>query len=120
MKKEEKEKRVIAVATKLTEEEAEKVRELARAKGITTSELLRRAVLNLPIPEKASPERLAKRNEVFRRYLYEINRIGTNLNQVAKRCNQYREVDVLVLERIIEIERTLKELVEKIYEELSE
>jgi len=115
-----KEKRVIAVATKLTEEEAGRVKRLARAKGMTTSELLRRAVLNLDIPERISPERLAKRNEVFRRYLYEINRIGTNLNQVAKRCNQYREVDVLVLERIIEIERVLKELVEKIYEELSE
>ena len=62
----------------------------------------------------------SKKNEVFRRYLSELNKIGNNLNQVARHCNQYREVDVLVLEKIVEIERKLTELISKLYQELAE
>ena len=42
-----------------------------------------------------------------------------NLNQIARYCNQYREVDAKVLEKVIEMERELKELLERIYEELT-
>ena len=100
-------------------EEAEKLELIAKAKGITISELIRSAVLKLPIPERISLEKLAKRDKNFKRFLYEINRVGVNLNQIARYCNQYREVDAKVLEKVIEMERELKELLERIYEELT-
>ena len=114
------EKRTVTIATKLTEKEAERVKQIAQAKGLTASELLRRSVLNLPIPERISPERLKKKNEVIRRLVYEINKLGINLNQVARHCNRYREVDALVLEEIIAIERKLTELLETAYRSLTD
>jgi transcriptional regulator with XRE-family HTH domain len=114
------EKRTVTIATKLTEKEAERVKQIAQAKGLTASELLRRSVLNLPIPERISPERLKKRNEAVRRLAYEANKLGTNLNQIAKYCNKHREVDALVLEKIIAIERKLTELLETAYRSLTD
>ena len=105
---------------RFTPEEAEKIEQIAMAKGLTISELIRRSVLKLPIPERMSPERLARKNEVFRAYLSELNKIGSNINQVARYCNKYREIDSFVLERLIEIERQLGELLERLYSELTE
>jgi len=105
---------------RFSKEEAEKLELLAQGKGITVSELIRRAVLNLPIPERISSERLAKKSEIFRRYLAEINKIGTNINQIARYCNQYREVDVLVLEKLTELEGELSQLLDKLYSELTD
>jgi len=99
-------------------EEAERLERIAQAKGITLSDFIRRSVLGYKIPERMSPERLARRSKIFRKYLGEVNKIGANINQIARYCNQYREVDVLVLERLVEVERELKELLNRIYLEL--
>jgi len=112
--------KTVRKTVRFSPEEAEKLELIAKAKGITVSELIRNSVLGIPIPERISPERLIKRNRLFGSLLYEINKIGVNLNQITKHCNQYREVDILVLEKVVETERVLKELVEKIYEEFSE
>ena len=113
-------KRTCTLATKVSPEEAEKIKQIAEAKGLTISELIRRSVLGLPIPERMSPEKLVKKNEVFRKYLGEVNKIGVNINQVARYCNQYREVDALVLECLVSIERRLTELLDKLYSELTD
>ncbi len=118
---EKKEKKLTVRKTiRFSPEEVERLTLIAQAKGITLSDLIRRSVLGLEIPERISPERLARKNEIFRKYLAEINKIGSNLNQIARYCNQYREVDILVLERLVEIERELKELLNRLYKELSE
>ncbi len=112
-------KKIVALATKVSEEEAEKIKQIAEAKGITVSDLIRRSVLKLPIPERMSPEKLRKKNEAIRQLTYEVNKLGVNLNQIAKHCNKYREVDALVLEKIIEIETKLTELLEIAYRSLT-
>lgn len=104
---------------RFTPEEVKKLETIAEAKGITLSDLIRRSVLNYKIPERISPERLARKSEIFRKYLSEINRIGVNLNQIARHCNRYREVDALVLEELLKIEKTLTELLNRLYEELT-
>lgn len=119
MKEKEKAKRKVVIATKLTEEEARKVREIAEAKGITVSDFVRSRLLDLPIPDRISPEKLAKRLEEFRKLLYEVNKIGVNINQIARYCNKYREVDCEVLAQLIEIRRELKALVQTAYEGLT-
>jgi len=111
--------RSVKKTVRFTPEEAERIKQIAEAKGLTVSELIRRSVLGLPIPERMSPKRLAKRNEIFRKYLTEVNRIGVNINQIARYCNKYREVDTLVLERLVEIERELGELLEELYFEMT-
>lgn len=45
---------------------------------------------------------------IEREYLYELNRIGNNLNQIAKRVNSDDRKSVLV--ELVEIERALKDL----------
>jgi len=46
--------------------------------------------------------------------LYEINRIGNNLNQIAKHCNIKKSVDKLVLKELVDIEKKLNELMEQL------
>jgi DNA-binding LacI/PurR family transcriptional regulator len=113
-------KRKTTLATKVSEEEAEKIKQIAEAKGITVSDLIRRSVLNLSIPERISPEKLKKKNKAIRQLAYEVNKLGINLNQIAKYCNKHREVDALVLEEIIAIERKLTELLETAYRSLTD
>lgn len=51
----------------------------AKQCGLTKSAYLRRLILNKPV--KARPP------EVIRELYVEINRIGTNVNQIARACN---------------------------------
>ena len=104
---------------RFTEDEAKRLEAIARAKGIPVAELIRKKVLDLPVPDRISPKKLAKRLEEFRKLLYEVNKIGVNLNQIARHCNKYREVDCEVLVQLIEIKRELKALVQTAYEELT-
>jgi hypothetical protein len=41
--------------------------------------------------------------------LREIQRIGANLNQIAKYCNTHKSIDITVLQRLFEIERYLND-----------
>jgi len=112
-------KLTIRKTVRFTPEEVEKLTLIAEAKGITLSDLIRRSVLGYKIPERISPERLTRKSEIFRKYLAELNKIGVNINQIARYCNQYREVDALVLEKLLEIEEELKELLNRLYGELT-
>jgi len=111
--------RTFRKTVRFTEDEVKHLEIIAEAKGIPVSELIRKKVLDLPIPDRISPEKLAKRLEEFRKLLYEVNKIGVNLNQIARYCNKYREVDCEVLAQLIEIKRELKALVQTAYEELT-
>ena len=98
------------LATKVTLEESERLKAAAKSKGITVSELIRRSALGIPIPEHASIERLAKRNKTLHSYLSEVNKIGSNVNQIARYCNQNRRVDLEVLVKLNGIEKALVNL----------
>jgi len=111
--------RTFRKTVRFTEDEVKRLEAIAKAKGIPVSELIRKKVLDLPIPDRISPEKLAKRLKEFRKLLYEVNKIGVNLNQIARYCNKYREVDCEVLAQLIEIKRELKTLVRTAYEELT-
>jgi ferritin len=108
------------ISAKVTPEEREKIKAIAEAKGLTISEFVRKKLLDIEIPERISPERLAKKNEIFRKYLAEVNKIGSNINQIARYCNKHREVDAIVLERLIEIEESLKGLLNCLYGEIAD
>lgn len=87
------------LTVRLSEDEYLKVKEKAEAEGVTMADVVRRAVLRL------KPRRIP---EECRRLRGELGRIGNNINQIARRVNKNREVDLLVLEELKKIEAQLR------------
>lgn len=86
---------------RLTQDEHEQLSKLADENDLTLSEYIRRSAL----------KRKTKITTEFEKALYfEINRIGNNLNQIAKYVNTNKKLDKFVLKSLVSIERELKEL----------
>ena len=100
--------RNVRKTVRFTEEEMRFVESEAEKRGLTVSEYIRMAAL------KKRPlgfyEQLV-RSEEFRKFLYELNRIGVNINQIARYCNTFKEVDAMVLQELISIEERLEEVI---------
>jgi len=77
------ERRSAVVPLRLTEAEHNYVREQASAAGISVSEYLRRRSLSLPV--QPTPSR------VDASLISEINRIGNNVNQLARATHTDRD-----------------------------
>ncbi len=63
----------------MNEKEAQALKEKAKQCGLTKSVFLRQLILNKPV--KARPP------EAIHDLYVEINRIGININQIARACN---------------------------------
>ena len=102
------EKRSVILATKLTQQEADEIRKRAEREGITISDYLRAVALNKQIRSK-------KRDcKELSRVAYELNKIGTNINQIARYVNASREIDIKVLEKLSNVEDRLTEILKEI------
>jgi predicted transcriptional regulator len=88
------------ISAKVDDELYEKVKKVADENNITISTLLKQAFQNSTIKDVS----------VEREILFQIHKIGINLNQIAKRCNAKKTVDRLTLEALSRIENELKEL----------
>jgi len=95
------------ITVRLTSEELELFREKAKKKNMTISDLVRTSVLSEKHARRKSFE-----CEYVKKIYYELNKIGTNINQIAKRCNTQREIDLAVLEELAEIEDYLSLIAE--------
>jgi type II secretory pathway component PulF len=86
MKKEKRkrEKRETEIKIRLTAKEREEIRELAREEGLTVSEYIRKRALQRQAEEQA-------KLEMERQLVYQVRRIGINLNQMAKSLNILRK-----------------------------
>ena len=69
---------------RVTVAERERVEEKAAAAGMTVTQYIRRAVLKTRIAPK--------RGSTDQALLVELNRVGTNLNQIARRVNAGRNL----------------------------
>lgn len=67
--------------------------------GLSKSDLIKRLVVDGIVTDSSASR--AQEREL----IYHLNRIGNNLNQIAKYCNSKKLVDKLVLDQLIEIER---------------
>lgn len=83
-KKQPHEKRSALVQARLTAAEKIYVEEQAEAAGLSTAAYVRRRILGLPVRAKAS--------RVDASLLTELNRIGVNINQLARAANTGREL----------------------------
>lgn len=107
-------KREKRITLRLTEDEYNLLTQLASERGITVSELVRRKLFRQRLPQP-SPLKLLSKVKECKRLSYELNRIGNNLNQVARMVNKRKGIDLLTLEALLRIERELGLLAYKVF-----
>jgi len=93
------------ITIRLTDDEYLLLKQQSNNLDITLSEYIRKKILG-------NRERIT--NKCTKELLYEINRIGNNLNQIARHCNINKSVDKLVLKELVDIEKKLNELMEQL------
>jgi hypothetical protein len=82
---------------RFTEIEWQEIEEQIKKSEITFTEFARSAILRKKIKLPIEKE-----------LIYELNKIGNNLNQIAKAVNQ-RDDKIQILTELVEIERALKD-----------
>ena len=88
------------ITVRLSDDFINKLKAEAKKNDLTLSDMVR-----VKLTEK---NKINKRNN--QQLVYEINRLGKNLNQIAKHCNSKKVLDKLVLEQLIIIEKQLQGL----------
>ena len=83
---------------RISPEEKVTLQQKASFAGISSAEFLRRCIIT---------RRVFVRNKQLN---YEVNRIGVNLNQISRHCNQGGTIDIAILRQLIEIESLLRKL----------
>lgn len=89
------------ISFRADEEFAQYLDDRCRQTGLSKSDLIKRLVVD-GIVTDSSANRAQERE-----LIYHLNRIGNNLNQIAKVCNSKKEIDKQVLSTLAEIERVL-------------
>lgn len=81
--------KVKKITLRLSKEEHEVLKKLVQKEGLTINDFLRTKILNF------RPKRRVKENcEEKKRLLYEIHKIGVNLNQIARLTNWLLKADI--------------------------
>ncbi len=88
------------ISAKVDDELYETAKRVAEANGLTVSKMLKQAFTSATIKDTSSEQKL----------LQELNRIGNNLNQIARYVNTKKVLDRQVLASLARIESDLKEL----------
>jgi len=109
-----KQKRERRITLRLTKEEYELLNQLARERGFTVSELCRKRIFGRRLPQPTPLKLLGKIKEC-KHLAYELNKIGNNLNQIARKVNSQKGIDLLVLESLLRIEKKLERLAHKVF-----
>ena len=91
------------VTIRFTDDEYNQLKSKADELDISLSTYIRKKTLG-------NREKLSTKCD--KELLYKINRIGNNLNQIAKHCNTTKTIDKLVLQSLVEIEKKLNDLVQ--------
>ena len=92
-------------------EDFQKLELLAEEAELTKAEYIRKHLGDFSIPKTRVPRgKIIPQQKVDPMLLYEVAKIGNNLNQIAKHCNQKKKVDIEVLTNLVALEKNLKEL----------
>lgn len=86
----------------------EKIAIKAETLEITKAELIRQQ-LNFDFDKKREPRQKRVHKTTDPKLLYHLNKIGNNLNQIAKHLNEGNSFDLQVLIELSHIEQSLKE-----------
>lgn len=93
-----KKNRTEIIKARLSKEEKEMAIKRAKAEGVSLSTYIRKAILG---------ERITSKTDI--QMVFELKKIGTNLNQLAKHINTL-PVDEYIIESITSIDNYIKEL----------
>lgn len=104
MKSEEKRKRMIQKKIRLTEEEARFISTKVLESGMTNFNSFARIMLIMGEVKILNFEELKELRQA-------INRIGVNVNQIAKKVNEDDQVSLNELSQILELQKYLKDTV---------
>ena len=96
------------VKVNLDENVHQQFKEFCDAGNITMAEYFRKSI-NTKIDDVREPLKTRVYKVVNPELLYHLNKIGNNLNQVARHLNEGNTLDLQVLAELINIEKTLKE-----------
>jgi len=92
--------RNILKTLRFTSDENKKINDLLILHNIKFSDYARSKILNLKIKTNIEID-----------YIYQIKKIGTNINQIAKKINQNNSSEKIeLLEKLLDIENQLKKL----------
>jgi hypothetical protein len=89
----------IKKSVRLSISENQKLTEMLKSNNLTFSEFARAKILNQKIKSKITNE-----------LIYEVSKIGNNLNQISKFVNTKKSLDINILEKLIEIEKHLERI----------
>jgi len=98
------------IATKVDDVFYNEIKKIADDNNITISKLLKEALKKITNNDIKNIKTIKTKIETNKRIVYELNRIGLNLNQIAKYANSKKVLDKLVLEELIQIEKYLQGL----------
>jgi hypothetical protein len=99
------------VKINLKPEEYDRIEAAAEEDGVTKAEWIRRRIgAEIDEEDRRSRRSSVETKAADPRLLYELNRIGNNLNQIATRSNANKAVDREVLTALLRIETEVKEL----------
>ncbi|MFS9028186.1 plasmid mobilization relaxosome protein MobC [Streptococcus cristatus] len=104
MKSEEKRKRMIQKKIRLTEEEARFISSKVSESGMSNFNSFARIMLIMGEVKILNFEELRELRK-------EINRIGVNVNQIAKKVNEDDQASLTELSQILELQKNLKDTV---------
>jgi len=80
-------------------------------RNITMSEFIRKSV-NSKIKNPPAPKQKKVYKVADPKLLFELNKIGTNLNQIAKKLNSNENIgNTVIIQKLVEIEKKLNELI---------
>ena len=90
------------ISLRLTESEFEQIKSEAEENGYSKSDFIRSILFK--------KNRCIKNKKNTKKILFELNRIGNNLNQIAKYVNTFKTIDNFVKFSIDEILKELKKI----------
>lgn len=90
------------IKTNIPEEDYKKIQEKAKAAGMKLSGYLKSVLMENNLMTKPKKFKQADPN-----LLYELNRLGNNLNQIAKKVNINKEIDFSIFEKLENIEKEI-------------
>lgn len=91
------------ITIRIPNELYEKLKQQSDETGYTLSEIIRKKL------QKGNREEIPNK-KLTQEFIYELNRIGNNINQITKHCNTNKAIDRLA---VIELAK-IKELLEKL------
>ena len=97
------------VKVNLKEDTHQRLKKYCDSREITMAEYFR-SLINTQIEDKREPQQKRVHKKIDPELLYHLNKIGNNLNQIAKHANEGKSLDFQTLAALTNIERTLKEV----------